>query len=71
MYLSVGIVAVAAGCTGCMVLSTTCPDSTAQDLTDFQLGPALLQGCGGMAALQRTQACRQPGNRVDANTEVM
>lgn len=62
MYLSVGTVAVAAGCTGHVVLSTTCPDSTAQHLTHLQLGPALLQGRGGMAALQTAQACGQPGN---------
>lgn len=52
MCLSAGTAAVAAVRMGCTVRSTTRADSTAQDLTDFQLGLALLQGCGGMAALR-------------------
>lgn len=56
MCLSAGIAALAAVRMGCMVLSTTCPDSTAQDLRNFQLGLALLQVCGGMAALRSCES---------------
>lgn len=56
MCLSAGTAAVAAVRMGCMVLSATRPGSTAQDLTDFQLGFALLQGCGGMAALRSCES---------------
>lgn len=42
-----------------------------QDLTDFQLCPALLQGCGGLAVLQRAQACRQQVTEGGALTTLM
>lgn len=57
MYFSVGVVAAAAGYTepGEHSLGP-------QDLTDFQLGPALLQGCGGLAVLQRGPGLQAAGH---------
>lgn len=57
MYLSVGVVAAAASYTECHLPGKH--SLGRQGLTDFQLGPALLQDCGGLADLQRAQACRQ------------
>lgn len=62
MYLPVGVLAAAAMLHAMQGTEHDLTDSTAQDLTNFQLGPALLQGHGGMAALQIAEACRQPGN---------
>lgn len=57
MYLSVGVVVAAAGYREHHLPGEHSPG--VQNLTDFQLGLALLQGCGGLAVLQGAQACRQ------------